>query len=48
MTIVTSGSFWEGLNMRGSDIDIMFVRKKSSLKMDTDDVKPGFTKLRLS
>ncbi|VDI70739.1 Hypothetical predicted protein, partial [Mytilus galloprovincialis] len=48
--------------MRGSDLDIMQVRKSikvnadkqpdfdpsiTYLSMDTDDVKPGFTQLRL-
>ncbi|XP_071128161.1 uncharacterized protein [Mytilus edulis] len=59
---ITSGSFGEGLEMRGSDLDIMFVRKNievyvvkphcvnpnmSYLSIDTNAVKPGFTKLRL-
>ncbi|CAC5366530.1 unnamed protein product [Mytilus coruscus] len=58
---ITSGSFGEGLDMRGSDLDIMFVKRNmevcnlkprlnpniSYLSMDTEDVKPGFTQLRL-
>ncbi|CAC5380208.1 unnamed protein product [Mytilus coruscus] len=58
---ITSGSFREGLEMRGSDLDIMIVVRNievydvkprlnqhtSYLSMDTDDVKPGFTQLRL-
>ncbi|VDH96212.1 Hypothetical predicted protein [Mytilus galloprovincialis] len=58
---ITSGSFGEGLDMRGSDLDIMCVYRdkevydvkpclnqhKSYLSMDTEDVKPGFTQLRL-
>ncbi|XP_052076102.1 uncharacterized protein LOC127714141 [Mytilus californianus] len=58
---ITSGSFGEGLQLRGSDIDIMFVQKCSEvydvkprfhpsmyyLIMDTNNVKPGFTQLRL-
>ncbi|XP_052077036.1 uncharacterized protein LOC127715063 isoform X1 [Mytilus californianus] len=57
----TSGSFGEGLMMRGSDLDIMSVRRNievydvkprlnqhtTYLSIDTDDVKPGFTQLRL-
>ncbi|XP_071146310.1 uncharacterized protein [Mytilus edulis] len=61
-TGITSGSFGEGLQMRGSDLDIMQVEKSikvnadkqpdfnpsiTYLSMDTDDVKPGFTQLRL-
>ncbi|XP_071147330.1 uncharacterized protein [Mytilus edulis] len=61
-TIITSGSYGEGLEMRGSDLDIMQVRNyiqvnadkqpdfdtnTTYLSMDTDDVKPGFTQLRL-
>ncbi|XP_076086178.1 uncharacterized protein LOC143056888 [Mytilus galloprovincialis] len=61
-TVITSGSIGEGLDMRGSDLDIMFVSKlvevienvqpdfdtrRTYLSMDTDDVKPGFTLLRL-
>lgn len=59
MTFITSGSFGEGLEMRGSDLDIMCVLKDMKIQdmkssshprirywtMDTDDVKPGFTKL---
>ncbi|CAC5424708.1 unnamed protein product [Mytilus coruscus] len=62
ITFITSGSFGEGLEMRGSDFDLMFVNKrrqvhtvKSSslpylgyLTMDTDDVNPGFTLLRVN
>ncbi|CAC5366528.1 unnamed protein product [Mytilus coruscus] len=58
---ITSGSFGEGLDMRGSDLDIMFVKRDievydvnpclnqhtSYVLMDTDDVKPGFSLLRL-
>ncbi|CAC5355682.1 unnamed protein product [Mytilus coruscus] len=57
----TSGSYGEGLEMRGSDLDIMTVQRNMEvddgkphsiphmayLSMDTDDVKPGFTQLRL-
>ncbi|XP_071147388.1 uncharacterized protein [Mytilus edulis] len=61
-TIITSGSYGEGLEMRGSDLDIMEVIKSikvnadkqpdfdqniTYLSMDTDNVKPGFTQLRL-
>ncbi|VDH99079.1 Hypothetical predicted protein [Mytilus galloprovincialis] len=61
-TVITSGSYGEGLEMRGSDLDIMRVSKYikvnadkqldfypriTYLSMDTDDVKPGFTQLRL-
>ncbi|CAG2252694.1 unnamed protein product [Mytilus edulis] len=61
-TCITSGSYGEGLEMRGSDLDIMQVNKSikvnadkqtdfnpsiTYLSMDTDDVKPGFTQLRL-
>ncbi|XP_071147327.1 uncharacterized protein [Mytilus edulis] len=61
-TCITSGSYGEGLEMRGSDLDIMQVIKYikvnadkqpdfdtsiTYLSMDTDDVKPGFTQLRL-
>ncbi|CAG2250857.1 unnamed protein product [Mytilus edulis] len=61
-TFITSGSYGEGLEMRGSDLDVMRVSKyikvnadeqpdfdpsKTYLSMDTDDVKPGFTLLRL-
>ncbi|XP_076072046.1 uncharacterized protein LOC143043749 [Mytilus galloprovincialis] len=59
-TSITSGSFGEGLEMRGSDLDMMHVEKHSEVyvdekirtnpniayyKMETDDVKPGFTQL---
>ncbi|VDI17153.1 Hypothetical predicted protein [Mytilus galloprovincialis] len=59
---ITSGSYGEGLEMRGSDFDIMQVIKYikvnadkqpdsdtsiTYLSMDTEDVKPGFTLLRL-
>ncbi|VDI74894.1 Hypothetical predicted protein, partial [Mytilus galloprovincialis] len=62
LTRITSGSYGEGLEMRGSDLDIMLVIKSikvnadkqpdfdtsiTYLSMDTDDVKPGFTQLRL-
>ncbi|CAG2198489.1 unnamed protein product [Mytilus edulis] len=61
-TTITSGSFGEGLEMRGSDLDNMNVAKLSEVyeykktrlcpytiyyKMETDDVKPGFTQLLL-
>ncbi|CAC5406354.1 unnamed protein product [Mytilus coruscus] len=61
-TVITSGSFGEGLEMRGSDLDTMFVFKcfqvfengyphinqyKTYFSLDRDDVKPGFTQLRL-
>ncbi|XP_076086500.1 uncharacterized protein LOC143057146 [Mytilus galloprovincialis] len=61
-TVITSGSFGEGLDMRGSDLDIMQVSKSievtedvkpifdpcmTYLFMDTDDVKPGYSLLRL-
>ncbi|XP_071147885.1 uncharacterized protein [Mytilus edulis] len=61
-TWITSGSYGEGLEMRGSDLDIMDVDKSiqvnadkqpdfdtsiTYLSMDTDDVKPGFTLLKL-
>ncbi|XP_076070766.1 uncharacterized protein LOC143042367 [Mytilus galloprovincialis] len=59
---ITSGSFGEGIELRGSDLDIMEVNtlneiyadEKPRLKkhvtyfrMETDDVKPGFTQLIL-
>ncbi|XP_071124025.1 cyclic GMP-AMP synthase-like receptor [Mytilus edulis] len=58
---ITSGSYGEGLGMRGSDLDVMSVNRKIEvynvkphffpnlpyLLMDTDDVKPGFTQLKL-
>ncbi|CAC5422809.1 unnamed protein product [Mytilus coruscus] len=58
---ITSGSYGEGLDMRGSDLDIMYVVRhikvydvkprlnpnSAYLLMDTDNVKPGFTQLRL-
>ncbi|VDH99083.1 Hypothetical predicted protein [Mytilus galloprovincialis] len=59
---ITSGSYGEGLEMRGSDLDIMeskqyikvnadnnptLIQSITYLSMDTDDVKPGFTQLRL-
>ncbi|XP_071147379.1 uncharacterized protein [Mytilus edulis] len=62
LTCITSGSYGEGLEMRGSDLDIMYVDTSikvnadkqpdfdpsiTYLSMDTDDVKPGFTQLRL-
>ncbi|XP_071147878.1 uncharacterized protein [Mytilus edulis] len=61
-TCITSGSYGEGLEMRGSDLDVMQVIKSINvnadkqpdfdpsityLSMDTDDVKHGFTQLRL-
>ncbi|XP_071145508.1 uncharacterized protein [Mytilus edulis] len=61
-TRITSGSYGEGLEMRGSDLDIMqvgkfinvnadtqpdFVPSINYLSIETDDVKPGFTQLRL-
>ncbi|XP_071147375.1 uncharacterized protein [Mytilus edulis] len=61
-TCITSGSYGEGLEMQGSDLDIMqviqyikvyadkqpnFDPSITYLSMDTDDVKPGFTQLRL-
>ncbi|VDI52690.1 Hypothetical predicted protein [Mytilus galloprovincialis] len=60
--IITSGSFGEGLEMRGSDLDLMIVNKAVkvyekinttynpghvNLTMETDDVKAGFTKLKV-
>ncbi|CAC5406422.1 unnamed protein product [Mytilus coruscus] len=57
---ITSGSFGEGLEMRGSDLDMMasskfievYADEKTThnsmltyYKMETDDVKPGFTQL---
>ncbi|XP_052069215.1 uncharacterized protein LOC127708384 [Mytilus californianus] len=62
VTIITSGSFGEGLELRGSDIDIMHVDhgfevcedmkprvtpNRTLFSMVTDDVKPGFTQLKL-
>ncbi|CAC5412434.1 unnamed protein product [Mytilus coruscus] len=62
MTVITSGSFGEGLEMRGSDLDMMFVLKavevyedviprfnpnKTYFSMERDDVKTGFTQLKL-
>ncbi|CAC5406423.1 unnamed protein product [Mytilus coruscus] len=59
---ITSGSFGEGLEMRGSDLDVMLEEKSmvvyadditrlnpdtKYLRMETDDVKPGFTQLLL-
>lgn len=58
---ITSGSYGEGLGMRGSDLDVMSVNQKIEvynvkphffpnlpyLLMETDDVKPGFTQLKL-
>ncbi|CAC5406425.1 unnamed protein product [Mytilus coruscus] len=61
-TCITSGSFGEGLEMRGSDLDVMNVEKSIEVyadekprlnpgikycRMETDDVKPGFTQLLL-
>ncbi|CAG2198443.1 unnamed protein product [Mytilus edulis] len=60
--IITSGSYGEGLDMRGSDFDIMMVSSilevyedlklqfnptKTYFSMETDDVKPGYAKLKL-
>lgn len=39
MTVVTSGSFGEGLDMRGSDLDMMYVFKKVEVY---GDIKPFF------
>ncbi|CAC5419509.1 unnamed protein product [Mytilus coruscus] len=62
LTFITSGSYGEGLDMRGSDYDYMMVNKNyevcedvnsdfnpntTCFLMETDDVKPGFTRLRL-
>ncbi|XP_076072043.1 uncharacterized protein LOC143043747 [Mytilus galloprovincialis] len=61
MITITSGSFGEGLEMRGSDFDVMHVSTSTEviedektrlhpsilLRMETDDVKPGFTQLVL-
>ncbi|VDH98375.1 Hypothetical predicted protein [Mytilus galloprovincialis] len=63
VTFITSGSFGEGLEMRGSDLDIMIVSyrhnvvyedvqtcfnpKMTYLLMETDDVKPCYTLLKL-
>ncbi|XP_063416466.1 uncharacterized protein LOC134698106 [Mytilus trossulus] len=59
---ITSGSFGEGLHMRGSDLDVMivcsfceipqdtnFLFKSDNIyfAMETDDIQPGFTQLRL-
>ncbi|XP_052076446.1 uncharacterized protein LOC127714426 isoform X2 [Mytilus californianus] len=59
---ITSGSFGEGLEMRGSDLDIMALNKFHEVyadvkprlnknityfRMETDEVKPGFTQLLL-
>ncbi|CAC5422827.1 unnamed protein product [Mytilus coruscus] len=59
-TTITSGSFGEGLELRGSDLDMMEVIKRFEayadekirfnpnliyFRMETDDVKPGFTQL---
>ncbi|CAC5383583.1 STK24_25_MST4 [Mytilus coruscus] len=59
---ITSGSFGEGLEMRGSDLDMMmsykhlevdeyekpcFHSSKTYFSMEQDDIKPGFTLLRL-
>ncbi|VDI30051.1 Hypothetical predicted protein [Mytilus galloprovincialis] len=60
-TNITSGSFGEGLEMRGSDFDMMHVDKSidvydkkppfkpniTYLSMDTDDIKPCYSLLRL-
>lgn len=62
ITFITSGSYDEGLDMRGSDYDVMVVEKNyevcedvnsdfnpntTCFLMETDDVKHGFTRLRL-
>ncbi|XP_071124020.1 uncharacterized protein [Mytilus edulis] len=62
-TIITSGSFGEGLDMRGSDLDIMTVSRTIEVydnikpffspsityfSMKKEDVKPGFTQLKLN
>ncbi|CAC5414075.1 unnamed protein product [Mytilus coruscus] len=62
VTVITSGSFGEGLEMRGSDLDVMHVyhsfevcedmkprvtQNRTLFSMVTDDVKPGFTQLKL-
>ena len=63
LTQITSGSFGEGLEMKGSDLDIMYVAqdvhvyedinkvpfnsRKTTVVMDMDDCKLGFTQLRL-
>ncbi|XP_063418885.1 uncharacterized protein LOC134701683 [Mytilus trossulus] len=59
---ITSGSVGEGLNMRGSDFDLMLVSrtlevyedvklqfnpKITFFSMETDDVKPGYTQLKI-
>ncbi|CAG2198483.1 unnamed protein product [Mytilus edulis] len=59
---ITSGSFGEGLDMRGSDLDMMLVAKFREVyaekkippthnityyRMESDDVKAGFTQLLL-
>ncbi|XP_052060747.1 uncharacterized protein LOC127701023 [Mytilus californianus] len=61
MTKITSGSFGEGLEMRGSDLDLMYVINTCEVydvikprfdpyttffSMETEDVKPGFTRLK--
>ncbi|XP_052083053.1 uncharacterized protein LOC127720503 [Mytilus californianus] len=62
ITFITSGSFGEGLQMRGSDLDVMYLDtrfevfedvkprfnpNKIYFSMERDDVKPGYTQLRL-
>lgn len=59
---ITSGSFGEGLDVRGSDLDILFILKnfevsedeifnfkfsKTCFKPETEEVHPGYTRLRL-
>ncbi|KAJ8304712.1 hypothetical protein KUTeg_018295 [Tegillarca granosa] len=56
LTPIISGSTAEGLKQHGSDIDLMYVLNftfvsdnsnffNSDIKMDTDNIKPGFVKL---
>ncbi|CAC5381112.1 unnamed protein product [Mytilus coruscus] len=61
-TTITSGSFGEGLGVRGSDLDILFILKdfevsedeifyfkfsKTCFKLETVEVHPGYSRLRL-
>ncbi|VDI67245.1 Hypothetical predicted protein [Mytilus galloprovincialis] len=55
MERITSGSFGEGLELQGSDVDIMRVIPNVEITesphqhihdIDTDDIKPGFANLR--
>ncbi|XP_063399939.1 uncharacterized protein LOC134684575 [Mytilus trossulus] len=63
VVVVNSGSKSEGLDLEGSDIDVMFLRKDITVYeneaqyrnkkpnvfiMITQDIKPGFTMLKLS